>query len=118
MVNDLLTPTTRRSSSPAKAGDPVNDAVRDLSEPVVFTGCPAFAGHDESELKTGRTRHCGGAGTAGPPLQLAADVAAGADRILDPRAVAQHEAAAHQRGHDPPLEAAGLVDGVAGAGAA
>src|ERR1700736_2766370 len=36
-----------RSSSPAKAGDPVNSAVSELSAPLVFTGCPAFAGHDE-----------------------------------------------------------------------
>jgi hypothetical protein len=35
------------SSSPAKAGDPV------ATEAAVFTGCPAFAGHDaqgESEM--------------------------------------------------------------------
>jgi acyl carrier protein len=38
-----------QSSSPAKAGDPVNTELSIVPRPVV-TGCPAFAGHDESEL--------------------------------------------------------------------
>src|SRR5262249_38859647 len=35
-----------QSSSPAKAGDPVNTDLSIVPQPVV-TGCPAFAGHDE-----------------------------------------------------------------------
>jgi|GEM_PF-180270 len=38
-----------QSSAPAKAGDPVNTDLSIVPQPVV-TGCPAFAGHDESEL--------------------------------------------------------------------
>jgi hypothetical protein len=46
---------TPSSSSPAKAGDPVNTGptlMDDLSQTgcAAFTGCPAFAGHDEREF--------------------------------------------------------------------
>jgi hypothetical protein len=42
------------SSSPAQAGDPVITAIAmwhqsALQERSAFTGCPAFAGHDERE---------------------------------------------------------------------
>jgi hypothetical protein len=36
-----------QSSSPAKAGDPVNTDV------AVITGCPAFAGHNRERTKAG-----------------------------------------------------------------
>src|ERR1700746_3193503 len=36
-----------RSSSPAKAGDPVNTDLSGGTATFVFTGSPAFAGHDE-----------------------------------------------------------------------
>ena len=34
-------------SSSAKADDPVNTDVRDSSDNIAITGCPAFAGHDD-----------------------------------------------------------------------
>src|SRR5712691_2276149 len=40
---------THQLSSSAQADDPVSADVSEESSTVVFTGCPAFAGHDESE---------------------------------------------------------------------
>src|ERR1700751_268549 len=41
-----------RLSSSAKADDPVNRVLSYKTAPAVFTGWPAFAGHDEGEVSS------------------------------------------------------------------
>src|SRR6185369_12332223 len=43
-----------RSSSPAKAGDPVSQSSSDCTERLRRTGYPAFAGYDGGELGSAR----------------------------------------------------------------
>src|SRR5262249_35042790 len=53
-----VTSPPRRSSSPAKAGNPVNTDVSTRTATAPFAECLAFAGHDESESSAG-TLCCG-----------------------------------------------------------
>src|SRR5262245_16094982 len=51
-----------RLSSPAQAGDPVTTSLSNKTATAVFTGCPACAGHDELEFRSGRSPHALGGG--------------------------------------------------------
>src|ERR1043166_4538923 len=65
----------QRSSSPAKAGDPITTDVSNRTATAMFTGCPAFAGHEESSgLRIAFTSLCAGAEAGGGLLHLGCEI--------------------------------------------